>query len=113
MTCRPAMVAEWLWTDDLALVPRGSSWRSVWKSLMLALLARGPTRTAEPDDFVFARGGVPGVLTWREGKQDMTQTQIGKVWFVVGALLFYYAFNTWIVMQGGNEIFGVKLVVSK
>jgi hypothetical protein len=25
MTCWPAMVAEWRWTDDLALVPRGSS----------------------------------------------------------------------------------------
>jgi hypothetical protein len=42
----------------------------------------------------------------------MTQIQVGKIWFVVSALLLYYALNTWIVVQGGNEIFGAKLVVS-
>jgi hypothetical protein len=42
----------------------------------------------------------------------MTQVQIGKVWLVVGAILLYYAINSWIVAQGGNEVFGAKLVVS-
>jgi hypothetical protein len=42
----------------------------------------------------------------------MTQPQIGKVWLIVSALLLYYSLNSWIVSQGGNEIFGAKLIVS-
>ena len=42
----------------------------------------------------------------------MTQSQLGKIWLVVSALLLYYALNSWIVVQGGNEVFGAKLVVS-
>jgi hypothetical protein len=42
----------------------------------------------------------------------MTTQQIGKVWAVISALLLYYALNSWIVSQGGNEIFGAKLVIS-
>lgn len=41
----------------------------------------------------------------------MTPQQIGKVWAVISAFLLYYALNTWIVTQGGNEIFGAKLIV--
>jgi hypothetical protein len=41
----------------------------------------------------------------------MTPQQIGKVWTVISAFLLYYALNTWIVTQGGNEIFGAKLIV--
>jgi len=43
---------------------------------------------------------------------QMTQAQLGRVWFVVSAFQLYYALNSWIVAQGGNEIFGAKLVVS-
>ena len=43
----------------------------------------------------------------------MTQVQLSKVWFVVSAALLYYALNSWIVAQGGNEIFGTKLLVSQ
>jgi hypothetical protein len=42
----------------------------------------------------------------------MTLSQISKVWTVVGLFLLYYVLNTWIVTQGGQEIFGAKLVVS-
>jgi hypothetical protein len=42
----------------------------------------------------------------------MTQSQLGKVWLALSAFLLYYALNSWIVAQGGNEIFGAKLVVS-
>jgi len=42
----------------------------------------------------------------------MSPAQLGKVWLVISALLLYYALNSWIVAQGGNEIFGAKLVVS-
>ena len=42
----------------------------------------------------------------------MTQLQLAKVWFVVGAILLYYALNSWIVAQGGHEVFGTKLIVS-
>jgi hypothetical protein len=42
----------------------------------------------------------------------MTPQQIGKVWSVVGLAMLYYALNTWIVTQGGQEIFGAKLVIS-
>jgi hypothetical protein len=42
----------------------------------------------------------------------MTPQQIGKVWTVISAFFLYYALNTWIVTQGGNEIFGAKLIVS-
>jgi hypothetical protein len=42
----------------------------------------------------------------------MTQSQLGKVWFVLSAFLLYYSLNSWIISQGGNEIFGAKLVVS-
>ena len=40
----------------------------------------------------------------------MTRDHYGKIWKFVGAILLYYALNTWIVTQGGNEVFGAKLV---
>jgi hypothetical protein len=43
----------------------------------------------------------------------MTQVQLSKVWFVVSAALLYYVLNSWIVAQGGNEVFGAKLVLSQ
>lgn len=42
----------------------------------------------------------------------MNPQQISKLWSVVGGVLLYYALNSWLVSQGGNEIFGVKLVHS-
>ncbi|SFM85547.1 hypothetical protein SAMN05216573_10516 [Bradyrhizobium sp. Rc3b] len=42
----------------------------------------------------------------------MSNQQMSKVWTVVGLFLLYYALNTWIVTQGGQEIFGAKLIVS-
>lgn len=42
----------------------------------------------------------------------MTRAQLSKVWFAISALLLYYSLNSWIVAQGGNEIFGAKLIVS-
>lgn len=42
----------------------------------------------------------------------MTPTHYGKIWTFVGAVLLYYALNTWIVTQGGNEVFDAKLVTS-
>ncbi|MGX1233616.1 hypothetical protein AB7M71_006708 [Bradyrhizobium japonicum] len=41
----------------------------------------------------------------------MTQQQLSKIWTVVGLFLLYYALNTWIVVQGGQEMFGAKLIV--
>jgi hypothetical protein len=41
----------------------------------------------------------------------MTSQQIGKLWTVISAVLLYYALNSWLVTQGGNEIFGMKLIV--
>jgi hypothetical protein len=43
----------------------------------------------------------------------MTQIQLSKIWSVVSAVLLYYALNSWIVAQGGNEVFGAKLVLSQ
>jgi succinate dehydrogenase hydrophobic anchor subunit len=43
----------------------------------------------------------------------MTQDQIRKLWFAVGAVLLYYAANTWLVTQGGEEVFGLKLVTRR
>jgi hypothetical protein len=42
----------------------------------------------------------------------MSPEQIGKVWTVLGLFLLYYVLNTWIVTQGGQEIFDAKLVMS-
>ena len=42
----------------------------------------------------------------------MTTHQIGKLWTTLSLFLTYYAINSWIVTQGGNEILGAKLVVS-
>jgi hypothetical protein len=42
----------------------------------------------------------------------MSPKQLGKLWTVIGAILLYYALNTWIVTQGGHEIFGIRLVVT-
>jgi hypothetical protein len=36
----------------------------------------------------------------------------GQLWAGVSLFLLYYAVNTWIVTQGGNEIFDAKLVTS-
>jgi hypothetical protein len=38
---------------------------------------------------------------------------MSKVWSIVSAALLYYALNSWIVAQGGNEVFGTKLVLSQ
>lgn len=42
----------------------------------------------------------------------MSEQQISKIWTVIGLFLLYYVLNTWIVTQGGQEIFGAKLIVS-
>lgn len=42
----------------------------------------------------------------------MTPPQIGKVWTAAGLALLYYAMNSWLVSQGGSEVFGLKLVVA-
>jgi hypothetical protein len=42
----------------------------------------------------------------------MTPAQIGKVWTAAGLALLYYAMNSWLVSQGGSEVFGLKLVVA-
>ena len=43
----------------------------------------------------------------------MTQVQLSKIWSVLSVALLYYALNSWIVAQGGNEVFGAKLVLSQ
>jgi hypothetical protein len=44
-------------------------------------------------------------------KEDgMKPQQIGKIWAVVSLVLLYYALNSYLVIQGGQEIFGAKLV---
>lgn len=40
----------------------------------------------------------------------MTYQQLGKIWKVVGLLLLFYALNAWLVSQGGQEVFGAKLI---
>lgn len=42
----------------------------------------------------------------------MTQSQLAKIWVSLGLFLLYYSLNSWIVTQGGQEIFGAKLVLS-
>jgi hypothetical protein len=42
----------------------------------------------------------------------VTLQQISKLWTVIGLFLLYYVLNTWVVTQGGQEIFGAKLIVS-
>lgn len=42
----------------------------------------------------------------------MTPKQVSRVWTVVSLALLYYALNSYLVIQGGNEIFGAKLVTS-
>lgn len=42
----------------------------------------------------------------------MTLQQLSKIWTIVGLSLLYYTMNSWIVVQGGQEIFGAKLIVS-
>jgi hypothetical protein len=42
----------------------------------------------------------------------MNREHYGQLWAGVSLLLLYYALNTWIVTQGGNEIFDAKLVMS-
>lgn len=42
----------------------------------------------------------------------MNEKQLGRVWLSLSLVLAYYAVNSWVVSQGGNEIFGTKLVVS-
>ena len=41
----------------------------------------------------------------------MTQEQLAKLWLGIGLVLLYHALNSWIVSQGGNEIFGAYLIV--
>jgi hypothetical protein len=41
----------------------------------------------------------------------MTPQQISKVWTVVSLFLLYYALNTYLVVQGGNPMFGATLIV--
>lgn len=40
----------------------------------------------------------------------MTPKQVSRVWAVVSLALLYYALNSYLVIQGGQEIFGAKLV---
>jgi hypothetical protein len=47
----------------------------------------------------------------KEGR-EMTPPQISKIWTATGLALLYYAINSWLVSQGGSEIFGLKLVVA-
>jgi hypothetical protein len=42
----------------------------------------------------------------------MTAQQLSKIWTVLSLVPLYYALNTYLVTQGGNEIFGAKLIVS-
>lgn len=42
----------------------------------------------------------------------MSQTQLAKLWTVIGLALLYYGLNTWLVTQGGQEIFDAKLVLT-
>jgi hypothetical protein len=42
----------------------------------------------------------------------MSQQQIAKLWTIMSLALLYYAMNTWLVTQGGAEIFDVKLILS-
>jgi hypothetical protein len=42
----------------------------------------------------------------------MNREHYGQLWAGVSLVLLYYALNTWIVTQGGNEIFDAKLVTS-
>jgi hypothetical protein len=42
----------------------------------------------------------------------MTPQQISKVWTVVSLFLLYYALNTYLVVQGGNPMFGATLIIS-
>jgi len=42
----------------------------------------------------------------------MSREHYGQLWAGVSLFLLYYALNTWIVTQGGNEIFDAKLVMS-
>lgn len=41
----------------------------------------------------------------------MKQEQLAKLWFGTGLVLLYYTLNSWIVSQGGEEIFGAHLIV--
>lgn len=43
----------------------------------------------------------------------MTARQLQWLWTVVGAALLYSALNSWIVSQGGKEIFGLKMISDK
>lgn len=42
----------------------------------------------------------------------MSYKQLGKIWTVVGLLLLFYSLNAWLVSQGGQEVFGTKLIAS-
>jgi len=42
----------------------------------------------------------------------MSQAQLSKLWSVITAFLLYYTLNSWIIAQGGNELFGAHLIVS-
>jgi len=46
-----------------------------------------------------------------KGERTMTQSQLGKIWVAIGLFVLYYSLNSWIVCQGGEEIFGAKLVL--
>jgi len=43
----------------------------------------------------------------------VTAVQLQRLWTVIGVVLVYWTINSWIVSQGGQEVFGVKLVSSK
>jgi len=40
----------------------------------------------------------------------MKASQLQRLWTVVGSILVYWTINSWIVSQGGQEVFGIKLV---
>ncbi len=42
----------------------------------------------------------------------MTNAQLAKIWLAIGLFLLYYTLNSYLVTQGGEGIFGAKLIAS-
>jgi hypothetical protein len=45
-------------------------------------------------------------------RPEMTNAQLGKLWTALGLALLYYGANSWLVSQGGHEVFGAKLIAN-
>ncbi len=41
---------------------------------------------------------------------SMSKTHLRQLWTAIGAILTFYSMNAWLVSQGGNAIFDVKLL---